>query len=105
MTANPLLNLGFKIPFDRIRPEHAEPAVDTLLAANRENLERLAAAPGRKFEAFMDDLDTLTDQLDTVSTVCACTAPAVKRARDANGASARRLRFIERTPDLRVRAL
>ncbi|THF85728.1 M3 family metallopeptidase [Deinococcus sp. KSM4-11] len=88
MTANPLLNLGFKIPFDRIRPEHAEPAVDTLLAATRENLERLAAAPGRKFEAFMDDLDTLTDQLDTVSTIVShldgvVTSDAWKAARKA----------------------
>ncbi|GHF49306.1 oligopeptidase A [Deinococcus metalli] len=69
MTANPLLNLGFKIPFDRILPEHAEDAVDTLLAATREKLERLAAAPGRNFEAFMEDLDTLTEQLDTVNTI------------------------------------
>ncbi|WP_412028420.1 M3 family metallopeptidase [Deinococcus yunweiensis] len=69
LTQNPLLNLGFKIPFDRIRPEHAEGAVDTLLAATQEKLERLAAAPERDFAGFMDDLDTLTDQLDTVNTI------------------------------------
>ncbi|WP_309569870.1 M3 family metallopeptidase, partial [Deinococcus sp.] len=71
LTANPLLNLGFKIPFDHIRPEHAEPAVDALLAVTREKLEWLAAAPERNFESFMDDLDTLTDQLDTVNTIVA----------------------------------
>lgn len=67
--ANPLLNVGFRIPFDRIRPEHAEPAVDTLLAATAERLERLAGAGERDFTGFMADLDTLTEQLDTVRTI------------------------------------
>lgn len=66
---NPLLNLGFKIPFDRIRPEHAEPAVDTLLALTQEKLDALAGAPARNFENFMVDLDTLTEQLSTVGTI------------------------------------
>ncbi|PNY82163.1 M3 family metallopeptidase [Deinococcus koreensis] len=68
-SANPLLNLGFKIPFDQIRPEHAESAVDTLLALTAGKLEHLAAAPDRGFQNFMADLDTLTEQLDTVNTI------------------------------------
>ena len=32
MTENPLLNVGFRVPFDQIKPEHAEGAVDQLLA-------------------------------------------------------------------------
>ena len=36
--ANPLLNPGFQIPFDRIRPEDAEPAIDTLIAEARAGL-------------------------------------------------------------------
>ncbi|EYB68263.1 oligopeptidase A [Deinococcus phoenicis] len=66
---NPLLNVGFRIPFDRIRPEHAEPAVDTLLARTQERLETLARAGERNYEGFMADLDTLTEQLDTVRVI------------------------------------
>ena len=68
-SANPLLNIGFRIPFDRIRPEHAEPAVDTLLAEARERVEHLAASGERDFADFMADLDVLTEQLGTVATV------------------------------------
>ncbi|MFC4425871.1 M3 family metallopeptidase [Deinococcus navajonensis] len=66
-SGNPLLNVGFRIPFDQIRPEHAEEAVDTLLALTSNKLEALAGAPERNFENFMADLDTLTEQLDTVN--------------------------------------
>ncbi|GAA5512021.1 oligopeptidase A [Deinococcus carri] len=66
---NPLLNVGFRIPFDRIRPEHAEPAVDTLLVQTRASLERLARAGERDYAGFMADLDTLTEQLDTVRVI------------------------------------
>ncbi|WP_291429736.1 M3 family metallopeptidase [Deinococcus sp.] len=66
---NPLLNVGFRIPFDQIRPEHAAGAVDTLLARTQEKLEQLAAAPQRDFVDFMADLDSLTEQLDTVDTI------------------------------------
>ncbi|RJF73147.1 M3 family peptidase [Deinococcus cavernae] len=68
-SSNPLLNIGFKIPFDQIKPEHAEGAVDTLLAATRARVEQLAAAGERDFAGFMDDLDTLTEQLGTVDTI------------------------------------
>lgn len=67
--SNPLLNVGFRIPFDQIRPEHAASAVNTLLAQTQEKLEQLAAAPQRDFANFMADLDTLTEQLDTVNTI------------------------------------
>ncbi|ACO46448.1 M3 family metallopeptidase [Deinococcus deserti] len=66
---NPLLNVGFRIPFDQIRPEHAEEAVDTLLEVTSRKLEALAGAAERNFENFMLDLDTLTEQLDTVNTI------------------------------------
>ena len=67
--ANPLLNLGFRIPFDQIRPEHAAPAVETLLAATRDKLAALAQAPERQFAGFLDDLDTLTEELSAVQTI------------------------------------
>jgi len=68
-SGNPLLNVGFRIPFDQIRPEHAEPAVDTLLAQTQERLETLARAGERDYADFMADLDTLTEQLDTVRVI------------------------------------
>ncbi|MBZ9712052.1 M3 family metallopeptidase [Deinococcus multiflagellatus] len=68
-SSNPLLNVGFRIPFDQIRPEHAEGAVDTLLAQTRERMEHLAAAGERGFADFMDDLDRLTEGLNTVTTI------------------------------------
>ncbi|WP_027461101.1 M3 family metallopeptidase [Deinococcus murrayi] len=66
---NPLLNIGFRIPFDQIRPEHAESAVDTLLAQTQERVEHLARAGERAYADFMDDLDRLTEQLDTVRVI------------------------------------
>ncbi len=68
-TANPLLDPGFEIPFDRIRPEDAEPAIDALIAEARANLERLARAGERHFERFLPDLDQLTERLSTARTI------------------------------------
>ncbi|WP_232337736.1 M3 family metallopeptidase [Deinococcus arboris] len=68
-SSNPLLNVGFRIPFDQIRPDHAEPAVDALLTQAREKLDHLARAGERDFAGFMADLDTLTEQLDTARTI------------------------------------
>lgn len=68
-SSNPLLNVGFRIPFDQIRPEHAGSAVDELLAAAREGAEALSRSGERNFEGFMADLDTLTEQLGTVQTI------------------------------------
>ncbi|SEI68823.1 oligopeptidase A Metallo peptidase. MEROPS family M03A [Deinococcus reticulitermitis] len=68
-SSNPLLNIGFRVPFDQILPEHAEDAVDTLLVQARERVERLASAGERDFEGFMADLDVLTEQLGTAYTV------------------------------------
>ena len=68
-SANPLLNLGFEIPFDQIKPEHAEDAVDHLIARSRADLEALARAPERGFEHFLEDLDRLDQQLAAVQVV------------------------------------
>lgn len=68
-SVNPLLNLGFEIPFDQIKPEHAEAAVDILIAKCRQDLERVAKAPERQFVGFLQELDTLGQQLTAVQTV------------------------------------
>ena len=43
-SANPLLDLGFHIPFDRIEAAHVEPAVDALLEGARAAIAALGAA-------------------------------------------------------------
>jgi len=53
-TTNPLLDTGDLPAFSAIRPEHVEPAIDTLIATQREGIARIAA-PGaeRDFEHVM----------------------------------------------------
>ena len=62
---NPLLALEFRIPFDRIRATHVEPAAAELLCDARARLEAIATQPGeRTFENTMHALDHLTEPLD-----------------------------------------
>jgi len=62
---NPLLNLEFQIPFDQIRAEHVEPAVNALLDDTRRELDRLTSErAARTFENTMERLDSLTERLD-----------------------------------------
>ncbi len=63
--ANPLLKIRYRIPFDEIRAEHVEPAIQKLLAAARERLEAIAAQAGaRTWENTMAALDLMTEPLD-----------------------------------------
>src|SRR5690348_15539132 len=64
-TGNPLLQVKFQIPFDRIRAEHVEPAAAELLRDARERLDRLASDPSpRTFDNTMAPLDQLTERLE-----------------------------------------
>jgi oligopeptidase A len=64
---NPLLNLQFPIPFDRIRPEHVVPAIDELIEDARQGVEDLTAQTAAPdFENTMRPLDRLTEPLDRV---------------------------------------
>jgi oligopeptidase A len=68
--ANPLLEINFRIPFDRIRAEHVEPAVSQLLADAQSKLEAIATATGpRTFENTMMALDGMTERLDFAMSV------------------------------------
>jgi oligopeptidase A len=68
--ANPLVEIQFRIPFDQIRAEHVEPAVDELLADARRRLDALAGSGGpRTFENTMRALDRLTERLDFAMSV------------------------------------
>jgi oligopeptidase A len=63
---NPLLHIEFPVPFDRIRPEHVEPAVEKLLADSGARLEALGGAetPPLRFDPTMTALDAITERLD-----------------------------------------
>src|SRR5215467_13148701 len=67
---NPLLDQEFRVPFDRVRAEHVEPAVAELLRGARERLKAIAAGPNghpegpRTFDDTMRALDQLTEPLD-----------------------------------------
>jgi oligopeptidase A len=67
---NPLLDIAKRgeLPaFDRIRPEHAEPAVDALLAESRAALAtRLAEPAPPTWENFAEPLEALGDRLARV---------------------------------------
>ena len=56
---NPLLEIQFRVPFDRIEAGHVEPAVEGLLSAASRRLEETTASP-RPLEA----LDVMTEPLD-----------------------------------------
>ncbi|MCK6546738.1 DUF493 family protein [Myxococcota bacterium] len=68
--SNPLLDLPFSIPFDRIRPEHVEPAARSLLDDARARLRAIAEASGaRTYESTMAALDDATERLEIAMTV------------------------------------
>ncbi len=70
MIGNPLLDLPYLIPFDRIRGEHVEPGIARLLEECRERLDGAASArDGRTYANTMHALDTLTEPLDTAMSV------------------------------------
>ena len=63
--SNPLVNLPFQIPFTEIKPEHVEPAMQTLLARAEERLEAIAApSTARTFGNTMASLDVMSEDLD-----------------------------------------
>lgn len=67
---NPLVEINFRIPFDRIRAEHVEPAVKQLLKDAQERLEAIAAeARPRTFENTMLAFDQMTEPLDFAMSV------------------------------------
>src|ERR1700726_1552252 len=70
MSANPLLEIRFRIPFDRIQAVHVEPAVDELLRDALKKLERLAADAGpRTFENTMLAYEAITERLEYAMSV------------------------------------
>ena len=65
--SNPLLEMTGLPPFAHIKPEHVEPAIDTLLAENRETVRRLLAA-NREYtwDNLVQPLEEMEDRLSRV---------------------------------------
>jgi oligopeptidase A len=67
---NPLLELGFRIPFDTIQASHVEPAMAQLLTGARARLAAIAAEPdGRTYQNTLAALDEMTEPLDRAMAV------------------------------------
>ena len=65
--SNPLLEMTGLPPFAHIRPEHVEPAIDTLLAENRETVRRLLAANSEyTWDNLVQPLEEMEDRLSRV---------------------------------------
>jgi oligopeptidase A len=63
--ANPLSDVQFRIPFDRIKAADIEPAIDDLLRRTKTGLAGIAAEPGpRTYENTLGALDRITEPLD-----------------------------------------
>ncbi len=62
---NPLLTFEYRIPFDQIRAEHIEPAIDTLLERAKASVDDIAAPfEPRTYDNTMQPLDSFSAQLE-----------------------------------------
>ncbi len=62
---NPLLEMNGLPPFQAIRPEHVEPAIDVILSENRERVEALLDATDRyTWDNLVGPLEALDDRLN-----------------------------------------
>ena len=63
-SANPLLDRGFPVPFDRIAPGDVGPAVGHALMSARARIEALAAGTGGSYSEVVGALDDITEDVD-----------------------------------------
>jgi oligopeptidase A len=62
---NPLLEFKYLPPFSQIKPEHVEPAMDTLIKENLQQLEKLLAqSPPYTWDNLMRPLENMDDKID-----------------------------------------
>ncbi|HWO12350.1 MAG TPA: M3 family metallopeptidase, partial [Polyangiaceae bacterium] len=67
---NPLLGIGFDIPFDALLPAHVEPAVAELLERSRRNIEAIENDPSpASYDNTLERLDTASEELEVAMTV------------------------------------
>ena len=86
---NPLLQIPLRVPFDRIAPEHVEPAITWLLADARATIQAIVAEAGpRNYANTPGALDGATEALERAMTVVGhlegvTTTPALRAAYNA----------------------
>jgi oligopeptidase A len=80
---NPLLQVQFRVPFDQIRAEHVEPAIDELLAVAARNLEAATKAsdPLRALDDMTEPLDYAVNVVRHLESVA--TTPELRAAYNA----------------------
>ena len=67
---NPLIQLGFEIPFDMIEAAHVEPAVEALLADSRAAVDAIVASDElRTYANTLGSLEDATEMLERAMTV------------------------------------
>ena len=65
--SNPLLSMSGLPPFQQIKPEHVEPAIDTLLAENRQRVEQLLSGTREySWDNLIQPLEDMDDRLGRV---------------------------------------
>ncbi len=86
MPRNPLLNITFAVPFDRIRAEHVRPAIDQLLIETRAKIDEIIALEReRNYDNTLGALESATEGLEWASGVIShlesvATYPALREA-------------------------
>jgi oligopeptidase A len=82
---NPLLEISFRVPFDKIEAAHVEPAMDELLAdAARRLDETIASERPHALDAMTERLDyamNVVRHLESVATTPALRAALIPTAR------------------------
>jgi oligopeptidase A len=67
---NPLLHLGFNIPFESLLPAHVDPAIAALLVRSRRNIEAIENEPlPPTYDNTLGRLDVATEPLEVAMTV------------------------------------
>ena len=67
---NPLIQLGFEIPFDQIEAPHVEPATDALLADAQATIDAIGEEQGpRTYANTLGALEAATEMLERAMTV------------------------------------
>lgn len=86
MDRNPLLDIRFPIPFDQVKAEHVEPAVEELLRDAEAKVEAVAADAGpRTFVSTMLALEAATERLEYAMSIvrhleAVATTPTLREA-------------------------
>jgi oligopeptidase A len=85
---NPLLKRQYPIPFDLVKAEHVEPAIERLLVEMRQRVDELSKVPTRTYASVLAVLDRVTEPLDYAMQITShlegvATTPALRAAYNA----------------------